>query len=107
MEMAFFHRDMELFIDHRVDWERYFRLRRAEPVVIADEVETYKTILRTCGEVCADIAAAARGHWHEEVQLVDGRVVVPPHIAAGYDKLKAACKQRLAAAKQSSRPESP
>ena len=55
-----------------------------------DEVETYKMILRTAGEICESIEAGARDHWHEDVVLEDGEVVVPPHIAAGYEKLRAA-----------------
>ncbi|MFN8626025.1 MAG: acyl-CoA dehydrogenase family protein [Candidatus Binatia bacterium] len=90
MEDDYFLREMELFIDHRVDWQRYFGLSRLEPVEIGGEIATYKAILRTAAEVCEDIAATAEGHWHEEVTLVDGRVVVPPHIAAGYEKLRAA-----------------
>lgn len=90
MAQDFFHQDMELFIDHRIDWARYFHLRRAEPVNTAEEVDTYKAVLRTAAEVCADIAGAARDHWREEVTLVGGRVVVPPHIAAGYEKLRRA-----------------
>jgi alkylation response protein AidB-like acyl-CoA dehydrogenase len=90
MGKEFFNRDMELFIDHRADWARYFRLRRGGDVNVADEIDTFKTILRTCADVCEDIEAAAIDHWHEEVQLDDGRVVVPPHIAAGYEKLRAA-----------------
>ena len=90
MAKEFFNNDMQLFLDHRVDWDRYFRLRRAEAVNVAEEIETYKAILRTLGEVCRDIEAGARDRWHEEVKLVDDRVVVPPHIAAGYEKLRAA-----------------
>src|SRR5262245_23246853 len=90
MADEFFNRDMELFVDHRVDWARYFKLWRADETDALEEVETYKTILRTAGEICADIQAHARDHWHEEVKLVDGKVVVPPHIASGYDKLRAA-----------------
>ncbi|TMA79590.1 MAG: hypothetical protein E6J77_19420, partial [Deltaproteobacteria bacterium] len=89
MARDFFHRDIELFIDHRFDWGRYLRLRGAEASV-ADEVETYKTILRTTGEICADIEAGAVEHWHDEVRLEDGRVVVPRHITAGYEKLRGA-----------------
>ncbi|TMB54232.1 MAG: hypothetical protein E6J56_11565 [Deltaproteobacteria bacterium] len=85
----FFHRDLQLFIDHRFDWERYFRLRGSSTEV-AEEVETYRTILRTAGEVCGDIEAAARDHWHEEVRLDGSAVVVPPHIVTGYEKLRAA-----------------
>ena len=90
MAKEFFNTDMQLFLDHRVDWQRYFRLRRTDSVNVAEEIETYKTILRTLGEVCEDIEAGARDRWHEEVKLVDGGVVVPPHIAAGYEKLRAA-----------------
>ena len=89
MARDFFHRDIELFIDHRFDWSRYLHLRGVEANV-ADEVETYKTVLRTTGEVCEDIEAGALDHWHEEVRLESGRVVVPPHIAAGYEKLRGA-----------------
>src|SRR5512143_3550527 len=89
MAKEFFNSDMQLFIDHRMDWERYFRLRRPEAVSVADEIGTYKTILQTLGDVCEEIEADARDHWHEEVELTDGRVVVPPHIAAGYEKLRA------------------
>jgi len=90
MAKEFFHPDMQLFIDHRFDWARYLRLRRGEEVDVAGEVATYKEVLRTTGEICEAIAEGARGHWHEEVKLVDGQVVVPPHIAAGYEKLRSA-----------------
>ena len=30
MSKEFFHRDIQLFMDHRVDWARYFRLRDGE-----------------------------------------------------------------------------
>ncbi len=90
MAKEFFHRDMELFIDHRFDWARYLRLRRGAQANVADEVATFKDVLRTTGEICAAIADDARGHWHEEVKLVDGEVVVPPHITAGYERLRGA-----------------
>jgi 3-(methylthio)propanoyl-CoA dehydrogenase len=89
MAKEFFHRDIQLFIDHRVKWKRYFRLRGAE-VNVAEEIDTFKSILRTTAEVCEDIEAGALEHWHEEVRLENGRVIVPPHIAAGYEKLRAA-----------------
>ncbi len=90
MASDFFHPDMELFIDHRVDWERYFRFLRGEPANVADELETFKMILRTLGEVCSDFESDAGAHWHEEVRLENGVVVVPPHIVAAYDKLRSA-----------------
>jgi alkylation response protein AidB-like acyl-CoA dehydrogenase len=90
MASEFLSRDMEFFVDHRVDWRRYLALRRGGEVNVNEEVDTYKTILRTAAEVCEDIASQARGHWREEVRLENGRVVVPPHIARGYDKLRQA-----------------
>jgi alkylation response protein AidB-like acyl-CoA dehydrogenase len=87
MASDFFNPDMELFVDHRVDWKRYFRYRNPDAVDVAGEVETYKMILRTLGEICQDIEAGSKEHWHEEVELRGGKVVVPPHIAEGYRKL--------------------
>jgi len=79
MDQSFFNADIELFIDHRVDWERMLRFRRGPDVSVSEEVETYKMILRTASDVCSDIHAAGRDHWHEEVKLVDGDVKVPQH----------------------------
>ena len=90
MGKEFFHRDIQLFMDHRVDWARYFKLRDGDSVNPSDELDTYRTVLRTMGEICEDIEAGAIDHWHEEVRLEDGKVIVPPHIAAGYAKLKQA-----------------
>jgi hypothetical protein len=90
MSKEFFNQDMQLFIDHRMDWERYLKLRRGGEVNVAEEIATQKSVLQTLGDICEDIAAKARDHWHEEVKLVDGRVVVPPHITDGYEKLRKA-----------------
>jgi hypothetical protein len=90
MAKEFFHPDMELFVDHRVDWERYLRFSRCEAADVTGEIDTYKMILSTLAEICEDIDAHAGEHWHEEVRVEDGRVVVPPHIAQAYEKLRSA-----------------
>lgn len=90
MAQEFFNPDMEFFLDHRVDWARYFRLVRGADANWQDEVETYKAVLRTAGEICESIEEGARGHWHEHVVLKQGEVVVPPHISAGYERLRVA-----------------
>jgi len=90
MSQAFFNADMELFIDHRVDWGRLLSLLRGSDASVSAELDTYKMILRTAGEVCAEIRDGARDHWDEAVTLVDGAVTVPPHIATGYEMLRAA-----------------
>ena len=90
MAKEFFNRDMEFFLDRRMDWARYFGLLRGAEANATEEVATYKMVLRTTGEVCEAIEEGARGHWAEHVVLRDGEVVVPPHIAAGYARLRAA-----------------
>lgn len=90
MANDFFNRDMELFIDRRVDWARLLAFSRGEGVDLSAEIDTFKMVLRTIAEICADIGAAARPHWHEEVQLVDGEVVPPAHIRSGYERLRGA-----------------
>ncbi len=88
MDQEFFHSDMEFFIDHRVDWERVLPLRDGPETVAADEVDTFRMIMRTAGEVCADIEADSLDHWHEAVELVDGEVQVPEHVLKGYARLR-------------------
>ena len=88
MGKDFYHPDMELFVDHRVDWARYFQLKRGPEVNPVEEVATYRTILQTIGEVCEAIESDSHGHWYDEVRLEGGAVVVPPHIAAGYKRLR-------------------
>ncbi len=90
MANDFFHSDMKLFLDHRMDWKRYFERMRGGEVKPDEEVDTYKSILATIDDVCSAIAVEARDHWHEEVKLVDGRVEVPAHIKNGYEKLRSA-----------------
>jgi len=90
MAKEFFNADMEQFIDHRVDWKRYFRLTRGQTDGVADEIDTFKMILRTVGEICEDIETAAAAHWHEEVRVEDGKVVKPPHIDESYGNLREA-----------------
>ena len=92
MSAEFFHRDIRQFIENRVDWDRYFRLKQGDGAATdaAEEVRTFASILQTLGDICGDIEKEARDHWHEEVRLENGEVVVPPHIASGYEKLRAA-----------------
>lgn len=90
MAEDFFHRDMALFLEQRCDWPRWTRLRRGPEAHPAEEIETFRAVLRTAADVCAAIAVESRPHWHDHARLEDGRVVWPAHIQAGYDKLRAA-----------------
>ncbi len=88
MSNQYFNRDMQIFIDHRVDWQRLFELGRDEPTAVEAELETYRMILGTVADVCTDIEEGAREHWHEEPRLEDGNVVLPAHVTAGYERLR-------------------
>jgi len=90
MARDFFNADMQSFIEHRVDWARYYGLRCDGESDAVEELATAKAVLQTIGKICEDIEDGARDHWHEEAKIVDGRVVVPPHIADGYEKLRTA-----------------
>jgi len=90
MPEDFFHRDMALFLEHRCDWPRWTRLRRGAEGAPAEEIETFRAVLRTAADVCAAIAAASRPHWHDHARLENGRVIWPAHIEAGYAKLREA-----------------
>jgi alkylation response protein AidB-like acyl-CoA dehydrogenase len=88
MAQDFLHPDMTLFLERRCDWARWTRLRRGPDGVPADELATFQAVLRTAADVCADVAAGAREHWHDHPTLEGGRVAWPPHIVAGYAKLR-------------------
>lgn len=81
---------MLLYLDHLVDWESYFRLRRGEGVDAAAERDALRGVLETAAEVCTAIESEAREGWTRAAELRDGEVVVPPHVAAGYERLREA-----------------
>jgi alkylation response protein AidB-like acyl-CoA dehydrogenase len=88
MPVEFFHRDIRLFLEQRVDWERYFRLKRPGAVDVEEELDTYRSILSTLGEICADIESDSKEAWHEEVVLENGEVRKPAHIEKGYNRIR-------------------
>jgi len=91
MAEEFFNRDMKLYVEDRMDWDRFFHFKRpGEEINVAEEVDTYKMIMRSVGEICEDIAASSRDHWHEEAKIVDGEAVPPPHLQDAYEKLRVA-----------------
>jgi alkylation response protein AidB-like acyl-CoA dehydrogenase len=88
MASDFFHRDIQLFLEQRVDWQRFFRLKRPGPINLDEELDTYRTILTTLGDICADIEVDSKEAWHDEVVLEDGVVRKPAHIEKGYGKIR-------------------
>ena len=52
MSLEFFHKDISIFLEKRVDWDTFFRLKSPDEVVVSEELETYKTVLTSLGEIC-------------------------------------------------------
>ncbi|MCX8071073.1 MAG: acyl-CoA dehydrogenase family protein [Candidatus Binatia bacterium] len=90
MSEAFFHEDMQWFLRNRVDWSDLLRIQGRSAVSVDDELATYTATLETADAICRDLEKECRLHWHEEAQLVDDEVKVPPFIAAGYERLRQA-----------------
>ena len=88
MSSEFFHKDISIFLEKRVDWETFFRLKSAEDFDLEEELGTFKTILSSLGDICEDIENDSKPAWHDEVLLTDGSVEKPAHIVAGYNRLR-------------------
>ena len=88
MSSEFFNKDISIFLEKRVDWETFFRLKSAEDFDLGQELDTFKTILSSLGEICEDIENDSKPAWHDEVVLTDGTVEKPAHIVAGYNRLR-------------------
>lgn len=79
-----------LYLDRLVDWDSYFRFRKGFDVDVTAEKDTLRVILETAAEICASIEPEARAGWETPARLEDGEVVVPPHVAEGYARLREA-----------------
>lgn len=90
MSEPFFHDDMRWFMHNRVDWRGLLRLQGREAAAVNDEIATYEAVLATADQVCRALEEQSRLYWHEEAQLVDGQVKLPPHIEQGYEQLRQA-----------------
>jgi alkylation response protein AidB-like acyl-CoA dehydrogenase len=82
---------MHLYLERMTDWGALLELRRGASVDVAAEIGAYRTILETAASLAEDLAPAARKHWAEEAELTsDGGAQSPPHIRAGYARLREA-----------------
>ena len=77
-----------VYLDHLVDWDAYFHASKGPDVDVAAERAALRTVLETCAEVCEEIEPEARQGWEIAAELRDGEVVLPPHIRAGYERLR-------------------
>lgn len=78
---------VRFYLRDGVDWDTYFAMRKGAAADPAAEREALAEILGTAARLCAALEPELRAGWAEAARLVDGEVVVPPHIARGYKAL--------------------
>jgi hypothetical protein len=82
---------MRLYLDRLVDWQTLLRLWKGDGVDVEAEVGAYRTMLETTAAIAEELAPECRRLWAEEGMLTeDGGAMSPPHIRAGYDRLREA-----------------
>jgi alkylation response protein AidB-like acyl-CoA dehydrogenase len=81
---------VRIYMDELIDWDSVLRMRKGADVDVEAEKAALLEVLETAAAICEEIEPEARRGWGEAAQLVDGEVVLPPHIQAGYDKLREA-----------------
>jgi alkylation response protein AidB-like acyl-CoA dehydrogenase len=87
----FFVPTMRLYLDGLVDWQTLLDLRLGGEVDVRAELDAYRAVLETTAALAADLQQPAREHWADEARLTpDGGATSPPHIRAGYERLREA-----------------
>ena len=81
---------VRIYMDELTDWQSVLRLRKGADTDVDAERAALLEVLETAAAICSEIEPEARAGWEKTSQLVDGQVVYPPHIQAGYDKLREA-----------------
>ena len=81
---------IQVYLDEMIDWESLLRMSKGEEVDVEAEKAALQEVLETAAAICSEIEPAAREGWDQASRLEDGEVIYPPHIQAGYDKLREA-----------------
>jgi hypothetical protein len=81
---------VRMYLDEMIDWAPVLRMQKGEHVDVDAERSALGEVLETAAAICAEIEPAAREGWEQTSRLEDGQVIYPPHIQAGYDKLREA-----------------
>jgi len=81
---------IQVYLDEMIDWESLLRMSKGEDVDVEAEKAALQEVLETAAAICSEIEPAAREGWDQASRLEDGEVIYPPHIQAGYDKLREA-----------------
>jgi alkylation response protein AidB-like acyl-CoA dehydrogenase len=79
---------VRIYMDELTDWGSVLRMRKGADVDVDAEKAALLEVLETAAAICEEIEPDAREGWEKASELVDGEVVYPPHIQAGYDKLR-------------------
>lgn len=85
---SYFHDGIQLYLNEMMDWDEYFRFRKGDDCDVESERAALVGVLETCAEICQEMEPASREHYHLAAELVDGEVVLPPHVQEFYDRLK-------------------
>jgi len=81
---------VRIYMDDLIEWDAMLRMRKGADVDVDAEKAALFEVLETAAAICSEIEPLAREGWEQASQLVDGEVVYPPHIQAGYDMLREA-----------------
>ncbi len=87
---GYLHDGVLLYMNQLVDWDSYFRMRKGDDVDVEAERAALVAVLQTTAEVCEEIERESRPAWELAAHLENGEVVLPPHMEAAYQKLRAA-----------------
>jgi len=79
---------VRLYLDELIDWETYYAWRRGEGGDLDAERGALTEVLETAAQICSEMEEDSRAGWSQEARLENGEVILPPHTAAGYEKLK-------------------
>jgi alkylation response protein AidB-like acyl-CoA dehydrogenase len=86
---GYVHEGILLYLQHLVDWDSYYRMRKGEDVDVESERAALLGVLETTAQICGEIESEAREGWDQAASLENGEVRVPPHIQRGYERLAA------------------
>ena len=86
----YLHDGILLYVREMVDWDAYYRFRKGDDCDVESERAALVGVLETCAAICEEIEPEAREGWQQTAKLVDGKVIQPPHVQRGLDKLRQA-----------------
>ncbi len=71
---SYLHDGVLIYLDHLVDWDTYFRMRKGDDVDVEAERAALRSVLETTAEVCQAIEKDSRPGWETPARLEGGEV---------------------------------